>query len=73
MKHSTKRMINQIVDLCLQKQIHCDINMEVFNISIYTKSIKKNAYFYGQFYNNDFITNDTTLTLSDLLKFVKNY
>lgn len=73
MKHSIKRIINQIVDLCLQKQIHCSINTEVFNISIHNGSVTRNAYYYGYLHNNKTVTTDTTLTLLDLLKFVKNY
>lgn len=73
MKHSTRRIINQILDLCLQKQIHFDINTEVFNVSIRKGSVHKNAYYYGYLHNNKIVKTENTLVLSELLEFVKKY
>lgn len=71
MKHSIKRIIQQIVDICLEKQIQCTINTEIFNISIYDRGGRRDAYYFGVLFNNRNITNSSTLLLSDLLKYLK--
>lgn len=72
MKHSIKRQLRQILDICVEKQINLIINTEVFNVSISIGGMYLNAYYYGRLYNYvDNVTN--CVTLSEFLKQVKKY
>lgn len=71
-RHSTKRTLQQILDICIQKNIQFTLYPHVFSVSVYRRDERFEAYYFGELFNNENIVDDKTLLLSDLLKKVKS-
>ena len=71
MKHSIKRKLQTLLDLCIEKNLTYNLSPHVFCVSVYISVCEfSSAYYYGRLYGFENGASNT-ISLEELIKKVK--